>query len=603
MTGRSLVLCLGAVVLMTGVSASAQWEGPARAEKWMVASGHRLATEAGLEILRNGGNAFDAGVATCMALNVCRPIAAGMVGVAPTLIYDAGKGKVRSYCGLGVAPGRASPGYYRRQGWPVMPIAGVNAQLLPASPDTWISILKEYGTKSFGECAEEAIRLAEEGHELNTTVANSLDSPYRPYLKIIWPYNYSILWEPYEPGIPEAGDIFIQKDLARTLRLMAAAEQEELARSGDRIKGLEAARAVFYEGEIAEGIVRSQERHNGLITREDLAGYRGGWEEPVRGTFRDLTIWANDTWCQGPTVPMILQILDGMDLKALGHNTPEYISALAQAVELAYADREAYFGDPRFVDVPIKGLLSREYAAERMKLIDPERSFGKMPRPGDPWKYEGRPRPDKVYKPRPIPASLPPLGLHEDTTYLCVVDSDGNALSLTPSDFPFSPMVEDYGILLGIRMTQFRLKEGHPAQVEAGKRPRLTPNPSMVTRDGELYMAYGTPGGDQQPLAMVQVFLNIVVWGMDPQEAINSPRFKSRNFPDSFSPHQYYPGRLLIEEALAYRADALKKQGYDVRMVPPPAVTMGAVCAIRKLDDGTLVGGADPREESLAKGD
>jgi gamma-glutamyltranspeptidase/glutathione hydrolase len=597
-----IVFCAGLLFLLSGFSTWAQWDEPAHAERWMVASGHALATEAGLEMLRSGGNAFDAGVATCMALNVTRPIAAGMVGVAPTLIYDAETRRVRSYCGLGVAPAKATPNYYRRQGWPMMPIAGINAQLIPASPDTWIGILKEYGTKSFGECAQAAIRLAE-GHKLNRTVANSLDSPYRRYLKLIWGYNYSILWEPFEPGLPEPGDMFVQKDLARTLRLMVAAEAEELARSGDRIKALEAARAVFYQGEIAEGIVRLQERRGGAITRSDLANYRGGFEEPVHGTFRGLTIWANDTWCQGPTVPMILQILEEIDLKALGYHTPEYISTLAQAVELAYADREAYFGDPKFVDVPIKGLLSREYAAERRKLIDPERAFGRMPDPGDPWKYEGRKRPDKVYKPRLIPASLPPFKLHQDTTYLCVVDSDGNAFSLTPSDFPFSPMVDGYGILLGIRMTQFRLKKGHPAQVAPGKRPRLTPNPSMVTRDGELYMAFGTPGGDQQPQAMVQVFLNIVVWGMDPQEAINAPRFKSRNFPDSFSPHQYYPGRLLIEETLTDRAEALEKQGYDVRILKPPAVVMGAVCAIRKLEDGTLVGGADPREEAIAKGD
>ena len=593
-------------VFLAGAGGRAQWDQPARAEKWMVASGHQLATEAGLEILRAGGNAFDAGVATLLALNVTRPLSAGAVGVAPTLIYNARAGLVRSYNGLGTAPAKGTASYYHRQGWPIMPALGINAQLLPASPDAWIAILEEYGTKSFGEVAAAAIRLAEDGHPLNRTTADIMTFPgYQMWLyKRVWPYNYSIFFAPFAPQGPQPGDILVQKDLARSLKLMVAAEAEELGRSGDRMKALEAARQVFYQGEIAEAIVKLQEERKGAISAEDLAWFHGRWEEPKHGTYQGYTIWSNDTWCQGPTVPMILQILENVDLKALGHNTPEYISALSQAVELVFADREAYFGDPDLVDVPIHGLLSKEYAAERARLIRPGRGFGRMPAPGDPWAYEGRPRPAKVYKPRLTPASIPPLRFQRDTTYFCVVDAQGNAISLTPSDFPFSPMVPGYGIMLGIRMDQFRLKDGHPAQVAPHKRPRLTPNPSMVTRDGRLFMAFGTPGGDQQPQAMVQVFLNIIEWGMDPQAAINAPRFQSRNYPDSFSPHWYFPGRILIEEALSDRAEALEKQGYKVKVLPPPAITMGAVCAIiRDLVTGRLLGGADPREEASAKGD
>lgn len=598
-----------AVALFAGFSLSATgpYEHSARADKWMVGSGHPLATEAGLEILRHGGNAFDAGVATTMALNVTRFFSAGMVGVAPTLIYHAGTGEVRSYNGLGTAPAKATPAYFRLQGWPVMPIVGVNAQILPASPDAWIAILEEYGTMSFSEVAAPAVRLADDGFVMNDTVADIMSLPdwELDLYKLVWPYNYSVLYEPFEPAGPQAGDVLVQKDLARAIRVMAAAEQEELARSGDRNKGLEAARAAFYEGEIARAIVASQEANDGMITMADLAGFHGRWEDPVSGSYKGYTIWANRTWCQGPTVPMILQILENIDLKSLGHNSPAYLSAVAQAIELAFADREAYFGDPDFVDVPIKGLLSKEYATERARLIDPGRAFGKMPRPGDPWKYEGRPRPDKVYVPRPIPARYHPFRLIDiaaDTSYLCVVDREGNAFSLTPSDFPVSPMVEGYGLLLGIRGTQFRLKSGHPARVAPGKRPRLTPNPSMVTRDGKLFMAFGTPGGDQQPQAMVQVFLNIVEWGMDPQAAINAPRLKSRNFPDSFSPHLYYPGRLMIEQELSGLEPALTAQGYEVLVVEPPAYNMGAVCAIIREPGGGLIGGADPREQALAGG-
>lgn len=576
------------------------------ARDWMVASGHRLATEAGLEILRRGGNAFDAGVATCMALNVVRPMSAGMVGVAPTVIYDARAGEVRGYSGVGTAPAVAEPSYYRSKGWPVAPLFGIHAQLLPACPDVWTSVLKEYGTMSFREVSEAAIRLAREGHLLNETVVGFLSMPRweRIGIGLIWPYNYSILFKPFGLQGAQVGDRFVQTDLARTLDLMVEAEAQEIARSGDRVRALESVRTVFYEGEIAEGIARMQIEEGGGITREDLAGFHGRWEEPVHGTFQGYTVWANQPWCQGPTVPMILQILEGMDLEALGHNSPAYISTLAQAVELAFADREAYFGDPDFVDVPIKGLLSAEYASERREHIDPHRAFGRMPPAGNPWAHEGR-----AGRARAALVGVSPVGAHhrarlKDTTYLCVVDSDGNALSLTPSDFPWSPMVPGYGLLLGNRMSQFHLKAGHPAQVAPGKRPRITPNPSMVTRGDGLFMAFGTPGGDQQPQAMVQVFLNIVVWGMDPQAAVDAPRFRSKNFPDSFSPHTYSPGGLEIEKALEDRAEALAGQGYEVDILPEEAAhEMGAVCAILKDESGRLIAGADRREESLALGD
>lgn len=592
-------------ILLAG-SARAQEDQSVRAEKWMVASGHELATQAGIEMLRSGGNAFDAGVAAVMALNVTRPFSAGMMGVAPTLIYDAKQGKVRSYNGLGTAPAKATPRYFHLQGWPIMPMAGINAQLIPASPDEWIGVLEEYGTKSFAEVAAAAIRLAEAGHPLNKTTASimSMAGPEKFFYKHAWPYNYEVFFKQLEPDGPQPGKTLVQKDLAKTLKLMVAAEQEELARSGDRNKGLEAARAVFYQGEVADAIAKLHKDRHGPMTKADLAGFHGRWESPRSGSYKGYTIWANDTWNQGVTVPMTLQILEGIDLKALGHNTAQYISVVSQAVELAFADREVYIADPDFVDVPIKGLLSKEYAAERRKLINPKHGFGHMPPPGDPWKYEGRVRPDHIYQPQQLGASLPPIRFNHDTTYLAVVDAAGNAFSLTPSDFPISPMVPGYGIMLGIRMDQFRLKAGHPAQVAPGKRPRLTPNPSMVTKDGQLFMAFGTPGGDQQPQAMVQVFLNIVVWGMDPQAAINAPRFESRNYPDSFSPHPYYPGRILIEQAIGDLAPALSKMNYKVKILPPPAITMGAVCAIiRDPATGRLIGGADPREESAAKGD
>jgi gamma-glutamyltranspeptidase/glutathione hydrolase len=581
------------------------------ADNYMAATGTPWATRAALDVLEDGGNAFDAGMAALLALNVTFPEAASFPSIAPTMIYDAEKDEIWSYCGVGTAPERATIEFFRSQGHETVPRVSILAQLLPSSPDAIVSILDRYGTRSFGQISREAQRLAAEGFPLHAMTLKHLDLSLIDRLgyRLMMPYNAQVYlggewWRPLHHK-----ERFRQPDLARSLRAMADAEERVIASGGSRSEGLQAVRDYFYEGPIADAIASLHEEEGGLITKEDLAGYRGYWEEPVTGQFGGYTIHANRTWSQGAVLPMVLQLLDGIDLRSMGRDSPQYIHTVIQAIELAMADREAYFGDPDFVDVPIKGLLSLDYAALRRKAMTPGRAFGAMPAPGDPAGTRGhRVVTQDVFPRSELVANAPGrrtgiLG-NTDTSYLAVTDRWGNSISLTPSDFPTSPMVPGTGLCLGIRMTQFRLDPEHPAALEPGKRPRVTPNASMVTRDGELLMSFGTPEGDQQTQALTQFFLNLFVFGMDIQQAIDAPRFRSKNFPDSFAPHEYSPGKLVMERGLYQKVGAgLDAMGYEIEAVEDWDSAMGAVCAIiRDRETGGLTGGADPRQESWADG-
>jgi gamma-glutamyltranspeptidase/glutathione hydrolase len=581
------------------------------ADNYMAATGTPWATQAALDIMEEGGNAFDAGMAALLALNVTYPEAASFPSIAPTIIYDAEKDEVWSYCGVGTAPEKATIEFFESEGHEVIPPTGILAQLLPSSPDAIIDILDRYGTMSFGEISAEAIRLASEGFPVHAMMQIHFDLslPERIGYNFMMPYNVDVYlggqwWRPLYHK-----ERFRQPDLAQTFQSMADAEKKAIDAGGTRSEGLMAARDYFYKGPIADAIAKMHEEQGGLITKKDLAEYEGFWEEPVTGSFGDLTIHANRTWNQGAMLPMILQILEGIDLRSMERNSPEYIHTLIQAVELTMADREDYFGDPDFVDVPIKELLSKEFAAYRRKEMTPGVAFGEMPQSGDPIGLEDPEDEDEdlytmlVSLPRTKKRSGGIMG-SIDTSYLAVTDTKGNSISLTPSDFPVSPMVPGTGLCLGIRMTQFRLDPEHPAALEPGKRPRATPNASMVTKDGKLFMTFGTPEGDQQTQALTQVFINLIVFGMDIQDAIDAPRFRSKNFPDSFSPHYYDPGLVVLEKSLYDEVGKeLGAMGYEIEIVEDWDSDMGAVCAI--IPDpatGKLIGGADPRQESWADG-
>ncbi|MBU9713851.1 gamma-glutamyltransferase family protein [Evansella tamaricis] len=585
----------------------------AEAPEYMASTGTPWATDAALDILEQGGNAFDAGVAALLAINVTFPAPASFTSVAPALLYDSEKGEVVSYAGLGTAPAAATIELFKSKGYDDIPEMSILSQLLPASPDAIIAILEEYGTMSFTEISEAAITLAEEGFPVHGQFLADLDMNLleRAGFAFLMPYNVEVYlsgewWRPLHHK-----ERFRQPDLANTLQRMADAEQDVLRNGGTREEGLRAVRDYFYEGPIADAIVALHEEKDGLITYEDLANYRGHFEDPISGTFKEYQIFANDTWNQGGVVPMALQILEEIDLKSMGHNSPEYVHTVLQAIDLAMADREAYFGDPRFVDVPIEGLLNKEYAESRRMALTPDTAFGEMPPPGNPWDYQD------VEARLPVAAISNPEvkpGSHEtsrnimnsqlDTSYLSVVDGKGNAISLTPSDFPMTPMIPGTGINLGNRMNQFRLDPDHPAALEPGKRPRLTPNPSMVLKNGELFLSYGTPGGDMQPQAMIQVFLNIVVFDMDPQEAVSVPRFGSYNFPISFAPNEYDPGLIKLEESLYEEVgDELERMGYEIEVLRDWHNEFGSVLTVMiDQETGNKIGSADPREVSWAEG-
>ena len=565
-------------------------------DNYMASTGTPWATETALRIMRNGGNAFDAAMGAMLTLNVTFNQAASFPSVAPILLYDASAGMVESYIGAGTAPAKATVDYFLSHNMKNVPKYKLVAQLLPASVDVLVSVLKQHGTLSFGEVAEDAITLARDGFPLHGQILADMDLSFfeRLGLTFLMPYNSRVYfggtwWNPLHQN-----DRLVLSDLAGTLQELCAAEETVLSAGGTREEGLDAVRAYFYEGPIARTISDYHARKGGLITYEDLAGYQGGWENPLSGTYGDYTIYSNQTWNQGAVVPMVLQMLEGIDLKAMGHNSPEYIHTVLQAIELAMADREAYFADPAFADVPAEGLLSKEYAAARRSLMTPGKAFGQMPPAGDPGhaQAEGIPSAQLTAAALVTDARESGYSFGKDTSYITVVDAQGNAVSLTPSDFPESPMIPGTGLNLGTRMTQFYIDANHVNGLQPGKRPRITPNPSMVTRDGQLFMSFGTPGGDSQTQAIVQVFLNVTVFGMDLQDAISAP-------------HTYSPGQISMEEPLyAQAAKAMEAMGYKVNRCGEWDNTFGSVCAIiRDPGTGRLYGAADPREVSWAEGE
>jgi gamma-glutamyltranspeptidase/glutathione hydrolase len=393
-------------------------------------------------------------------------------------------------------------------------------------------------------------------------------------------------------------------DLANTLDAMANAEATAIQNGASREAGLQAVRDYFYKGPIAEKIAEFHEEEGGLITYDDLATYSGGWEQPIVGQYGEYTIYANGTWSQGIMESLILGTLEGIDLKSMGHNSPQYIHTVTQAIDLAMADRDAYVGDPAFVDVPLEILLSKEFASNRRASMT-DRAFDPLPSPGLLAPLPSGSKPDRFAGLSPAQAlmALTDFSVGQDTSQLVVVDAQGNAVVMTPSDFPQTPMVPGTGLNLGNRMNQFRLDPKSVNKLEPGKRPRITPHAVIIFKNGEFYMALSTPGGDMQAQALVQVFLNMQVFGMDIQQAISAPRFYSIAWPSSFAPHESYPTHIRLEADLyATAAEGLKSLGYIPEEDPKWDKDFGAVGAIVIGENGQLLAGADPREETTSMG-
>jgi gamma-glutamyltranspeptidase/glutathione hydrolase len=570
---------------------------PVRGVTHMISAGHHLVAQAGYSMLEAGGNAVDAGVASGIVTNTVLPENTSFGGVAPIMIYDAASDDVVTISGVGRWPRAASIEVFNERAGGEIP-RGILRSIVPAAPDAWLTALERYGTMSFEQVVGPALELAEGGIALPKVVHDALQGDLDSEDSVLkrWPSSRDV----FMPGgrVPDVGERFVQGDLARTFQRLVDAERG--AASEGREAGIRAARDRFYRGDIAREMAAFSEQQGGLITFEDLAEFSVKIEPPVSGRFRDYTIYTCDVWCQGPVVAQVLQMLEQDDLRSLGHNSADYIHLLSQALNLAFADRDEYFGDPDLVDVPIERLLSPAYTQQRRGLVDMAKAFPEMPaagsRSGDELEAS-------------VSATGPPHVGGEpeyDTSYTCVVDRWGNAFSATPSDALFhTPVVPGLGIIMSGRGSQSWLEPGHPSRVEPWKRPRLTPNPSIAFKDGQLFMPFGCPGGDAQPQAMVQMFLNIVEFGMAPQVAIEQPRFTSSNFPNSFWPHTYSPGRLNVEGRIASDTVAeLTARGHDMNVRDdwePMSVAALSAIVVDPVS-GVLSGGADPRRDAFAIG-
>ena len=557
-----------------------------------VSSGNQQASMAGLQILEEGGNAIDAGVASGIAINVTQPQRTSFAGVAPILIYSAEKDAVVSISGLGRWPKAANLEYFKST-YGEIPI-GMARCVVPSACDSWLRALELYGTMTFEQVVAPARRLAEEGFAVSLDLSMDLNNKLNLDR---WPYDAGIFAPNGRPVKP--AQRLVQKDLAGVFLQMVEVERANTSKG--REGAIRSARDFFYKGKIAEKMVSYCQEEGGLLSLEDFADFSVTVEEPQRGTYHDYTLYTCGPWCQGPTLISILNIMEGFDLRAMGQNSPDYIHVLIEAIKLAFSDRHYHYGDPDFVTVPMEGLLSKGYAEERRRALDMARACPEMPLMGDPWPYqEGMADRGAVLTPIARPGSTEP-----DTSYTCVVDRWGNAFSATPSDgIGSSPMVPGLGLIISSRGTQTWLEEDHPSCLEPGKRPRLTPNPSMVFKNGKLFMPFGTPGGDFQVQAMVQMFLNIVEFGLDPQRAVEEPRAASLSHPDSFWPHRYLPGRIQLEGRIPAEVGLeLERKGHEVQWLSDWGYRASGLCGIMVDQElGTLVGAADPRADSYAVG-
>ncbi|WP_424810488.1 gamma-glutamyltransferase family protein [Roseococcus sp. YIM B11640] len=554
-----------------------------RGTRHMASAGHYAAAHAAFAVLEAGGNAVDAAVAGGIALGVVQPDIVNVAGVAPIMIRMA-DGAVWTVAGLGHWPAATDPSSFDGQ----IP-EGLRRTIIPAAPDAWITALRRFGTMRFGEVVQAAIRLAE-GFVCYPLLADMIASHEAQYAR--WPSNAAIFLPGGRP--PRAGEIFVQADLARSLRYMADEEAAALGRGADREGGLEAARAAFYSGDIARAITRFHEEQGGWLTARDMSEYRSPVERAPSVRFAGVDVFTCGAWCQGPVLGQALNLLDPRVLTEAGHNSPHYLHLLTEALKLAFSDREAFYGDPHFVDVPLEWLLSAEYTGTRRKLIDHDRAWPDMPPHGEPFPAEG---------PRVLDGA--PSGPPRDTSYISVVDRWGNAVSATPSDTSYdTQVIPGTGLCPSSRGSQSFLAPGHPSRIAPGKRPRLTPNPAMAVKPGEMVLPFGSPGGDVQCQAMMQALLNMLLFGMDPQDAVEHPRMATYSFPDSFEPHTTYPGRLCLESRIPRETgEALSQRGHQVSWWPERIWRAGAVCAIQAdLRNGILTAGADPRRPGYAVG-
>jgi gamma-glutamyltranspeptidase / glutathione hydrolase len=538
----------------------------------MVASTHWLASAAGMAVLERGGNAFDAAAATGFTLQVVEPHLNGPGGDLPVVIWSAERGEPLVLCAQGTAPAAATIERFRELGHELVPGTGLLAACVPGAFDGWMLLLRDFGTLGPEEVLEIAIGYAEDGYPVLPGMTATIENA-EPLLRD-WPGSAEL----YLPA-PRPGTLFRNRALATTYRRIL-----DGAGTGSREQRIDGARTAFYRGFVAEAIDRFSADEGGLLTGEDLAGWEAILEPPATYDYHGYTVCKTGPWGQGPVFLQQLALLAGFDLAGMGLGSAEYVHTVVECSKLAFADREAYYGDPAFVDVPLETLLSADYNDERRALIGDEAS--------DELRPGGGRLPATVEATTTVGAGEPTRG---DTVHLDVADRFGNLVSATPSGgwLQSSPVIRELGWPLGTRAQMFWLEEELPASLAPGKRPRTTLSPSLALRDGEPYIAFGTPGGDQQDQWSLHTFLNHVHGGLDLQAAIDAPDFHTDHFPSSFFPRRAEPRSLALEGRFGEAVISdLRARGHNVQVTDD--WSLGRVSAVAR-DGGTLRAGANPR--------
>jgi len=643
-THRWFVTCLSIAlsfaILDTAlqVSSADTFRPVVRGRRGVVAGGHPLSVEAGMRVLQRGGNAVDAGVATILAASVIEFSHFSFGGEVPILIKMRGtspivregprtNSNVAVIEGMGTAPATATREFFvnrakqmggadakatapdssATQGvtnagldMPTMagaqsgmiPSTGPLAATVPAVLDACVTALDQFGTKSLSEVMQPAIELAD-GFPIDELRVQYIKT--RAPIFSQWPDAKRIFLPNGE--VPKVGDVFVQADLARSLRAIATAEKQN-ARRG-RHAALMAARDYFYRGPIGKRIGDYMQTHGGLLAVSDLAGWQATVGAAARGEYRGYEVYKTGFWAQGPMMIEVLNLLEGYDLKKMGQNSPEYIHTVTEALKLGFADRDRFYGDPNFVKIPTQELLSKNYAALRRPLID-EHKASLAQRPGDPTNMKPLLASTTTisYNAAPVPEILKA----NDTTCVNVIDKDGNMFSATPSGAWLPAVVAgDTGVLMGQRLQSALTDPNSPNVVAPGKRPRITLTPTLVLKDGQPFMVLSTPGGDNQDQALLQVLLNVIEFGMNPQEAVEAPRFDTQHYVSSFDNHEFLAGVLNVESRIPTDViHQLGSRGHKMKIQSAWGTGSSPTVIIYDAKSGVISGGADPRRGRYA---
>ncbi|MGH8866530.1 MAG: gamma-glutamyltransferase family protein [Actinomycetes bacterium] len=576
----------------------------------MVTSTHWLASQCGMAVLEAGGNAFDAATAAGLVLQVVEPHLNGPGGEVPIIAWDGRAERPFVVCGQGTAPERATPDAFDDLGLDLIPGTGLLPTCVPGAYGAWMLLLRRWGSMRLRDVLRYAIDYAGGGYPVLPGISAALRQ-VQDHFTTHWPSSAQV-WLSNGGRVPASGAMMRNPTAAETYaRILREAE----AASSDRDEQIEAARRVFYEGFVVEAIADFAETelmdvsgrpHRGLITYEDMASWRPRIEEPVTLDYHGYTVCKAGPWTQGPVFLQQLRLLEHFDVSALGPSSPELIHTVVECAKLAFADREAFYGDPDTVDVPLTDLLSPSYAEARTQLLDPTQAWSAGLRPGSP----GQRRPALPHYPRaddyPADAAAGVVGgrtsdaergmVAGDTCHVDVVDRFGNMVSATPSGgwLQSSPVVPGLGFPLSTRCQMFWLEPGLANTLAGGKRPRTTLTPSLVLRGGSPYLAFGTPGGDQQDQWSLLFFLRHVHHGLNLQEAVDAPCWHTTDFPSSFYPRASFPGRLHAETRVGEATMAnLRRRGHEV--VAEGAWSLGHMTAASRTTEGVLRAAANPR--------